>query len=313
MDQTPQEPRGGRKYASLARALTSVVRRPGERPATLLGRVLPALLVVALAGGLAVGVGALTGHTGSAAPAHRSEAEASPSAEARASDRTDADRSDTDSGPTRTGGAEPRGAEPAAEPAAIGPVRGGSAPVAGSSGGSAEDSSKPTGTPTSDTRAAQEDTPPDAGDSGSGTSEGADEPASRTAPQPKVLARSAVVNHGAGKCIDVTDEGRTGVQIELWDCEPVTPWRTWTFYSDGTVRSEGNCMTAVGTGDGAPIQVRACTGGAGQRFTLNASHDLVNISADRCVDVTDGRVGDNGAKLQLWSCSGADNQKWSLR
>lgn len=71
-------------------------------------------------------------------------------------------------------------------------------------------------------------------------------------------------------------------------------------------------MTAVGSGDGAPIQVRSCVGGAAQRFTLNAAHDLVNVAADKCVDVTDGRVHENGAPLQLWSCSGDSNQKWSL-
>jgi len=131
-------------------------------------------------------------------------------------------------------------------------------------------------------------------------------------PAPKVLATAAIVNHGGGRCIDVTGKGRTGVQLGIWDCEPVEPWRTWTFYSDGTVRSQGHCMTAVGSGNGAQIQARNCTGGAAQRFTLNTSHDLVNIAADRCVDVKDGRVGENAAPLQLWTCQGADNQKWSL-
>ncbi|WP_316770580.1 RICIN domain-containing protein [Streptomyces sasae] len=38
---------------------------------------------------------------------------------------------------------------------------------------------------------------------------------------------------------------------------------------------------------------------------------MVNVQADKCVDVTDVAT-DNGAQLQLWGCSGAGNQKWSI-
>jgi hypothetical protein len=61
---------------------------------------------------------------------------------------------------------------------------------------------------------------------------------------------------------------------------------------------------------GAAIVLATCTGGAAQRFTLNRSHDLVNVPADRCVDVVDEARSD-GARLQLWDCAGTDNQKWS--
>lgn len=50
----------------------------------------------------------------------------------------------------------------------------------------------------------------------------------------------------------------------------------------------------------------------GQRFRLNSAGDLVNIRADKCVDVKDQQT-DNGARLQLWTCTGAQNQKWGLR
>jgi hypothetical protein len=44
--------------------------------------------------------------------------------------------------------------------------------------------------------------------------------------------------------------------------------------------------------------------------TLSAAGDLVNVSANRCVDVVDNNTA-NGAQLQLWDCAGTANQKWT--
>jgi L-serine deaminase len=118
-----------------------------------------------------------------------------------------------------------------------------------------------------------------------------------------------IVGYASGKCIDVT-KGQSGVPIEIWNCDPVTDLKRWVFYSDGTVRSQGQCMTvAGGSGNGAPIEVTSCNGGSAQRFNLNNAHDLVNVAADKCVDVKDKQTG-NGTPLQLWSCGGTSNQKW---
>lgn len=62
--------------------------------------------------------------------------------------------------------------------------------------------------------------------------------------------------------------------------------------------------------DGAAVQLVSCNGTGAQQFRLNAAHDLVNVQADKCVDVKDVATG-NGARLQLWSCNGGGNQKWS--
>jgi hypothetical protein len=74
----------------------------------------------------------------------------------------------------------------------------------------------------------------------------------------------------------------------------------------------GQCMTLSGGShsDGTPIVISSCNGGAAQRFTLNNAHDLVNVAADKCVDVKDQQT-DDGTRLQLWQCAGTDNQKWS--
>ncbi|MFF7985859.1 ricin-type beta-trefoil lectin domain protein [Streptomyces sp. NPDC007901] len=118
---------------------------------------------------------------------------------------------------------------------------------------------------------------------------------------------------GSGRCIDVTD-GSTADQtpLQIWDCGGVD-WQKWTFFADGTVRSLGTCMTVAGGSrdDGAAIRLAGCDGSGAQRFRLTAANDLVNVQADKCVDVTDVR-SDNGARLQLWGCSGGGNQKWSI-
>jgi hypothetical protein len=57
--------------------------------------------------------------------------------------------------------------------------------------------------------------------------------------------------------------------------------------------------------------VAHCNGSPAQQFVLNAAHDLVNVQADKCVDAKDKGTS-NGVRLQLWSCAGTSNQKWSL-
>jgi hypothetical protein len=122
-----------------------------------------------------------------------------------------------------------------------------------------------------------------------------------------------VIGAGSHRCIDVKDRAQVdGTPLQLWDCTGAE-WQKWDFRSDGTARSMGLCMQVSGgsTANGAPIEVAHCNGGPAQRFTLNAAHDLVNVKADKCVDAKDVSTS-NGVRLQLWSCKGTSNQKWSL-
>ncbi|MFI6340332.1 ricin-type beta-trefoil lectin domain protein [Streptomyces sp. NPDC050535] len=125
------------------------------------------------------------------------------------------------------------------------------------------------------------------------------------------LAVTSLVGSESGRCIDVTDgTASAGTPLQIWDCTGAD-WQQWTLRSDSTVRALGLCMSVAGASvdDGAAIQLAKCTGGAAQRFSLNSAGDLVNAKADKCVDVRDRATG-NGARLQLWSCEGAENQKW---
>jgi beta-glucanase (GH16 family) len=114
------------------------------------------------------------------------------------------------------------------------------------------------------------------------------------------------------RCIDIPGGNASdGVRLQTWDCLNNDPQR-WTFNGDGTLRAMGMCMDPAGgaLGNGTPIQIVRCNGNPVQRFTLSGAGDLVNVSANRCVDVKDWNGG-NGAALQLWDCGGTSNQKWT--
>jgi hypothetical protein len=121
-----------------------------------------------------------------------------------------------------------------------------------------------------------------------------------------------VQNYGSNRCIDVKDGqsgiGKDGTPLQLWDCAQSSNQK-WSFNSDGSVRSLGLCMDLAwaSTAENTQIQLVSCNGGWAQKFTLNAAHDLVNPTADKCVTA---ESSGNGARLVLRSCAGTSNQKW---
>ncbi|MEV1154666.1 family 16 glycosylhydrolase [Micromonospora chokoriensis] len=116
----------------------------------------------------------------------------------------------------------------------------------------------------------------------------------------------------SGRCIDIPSANPVeGAKLQIWDCN-TTAAQAWTFASDGTVRAMGKCMDPAwaGTANGTEVNLVSCNGNTAQRFTLNGSGDLVNLNANKCVDVREANPN-NGGKLHLWDCLGAANQKWS--
>ncbi|MGC4759450.1 family 16 glycosylhydrolase [Micromonospora trifolii] len=116
----------------------------------------------------------------------------------------------------------------------------------------------------------------------------------------------------SGRCIDIPGANPVeGAKLQIWDCN-TTAAQSWTFASDGTVRAMGKCMDPAwaGTANGTEVNLVSCNGNTAQRFTLNASGYLVNLNANKCVDVREANPN-NGGKLHLWDCLGAANQKWS--
>ncbi|XVU27988.1 family 16 glycosylhydrolase [Actinoplanes sp. CA-054009] len=115
-----------------------------------------------------------------------------------------------------------------------------------------------------------------------------------------------------GRCIDIPSANPVdGARLQMWDCNGSAA-QQWAANGDGTMRAMGKCMDPAGgaLANGTPIQLVTCNGNPVQRFTLSAAGDLVNVSANRCVDIKDVNTA-NGAQLQLWDCAGTANQKWA--
>ncbi|BBH64637.1 hydrolase [Actinoplanes sp. OR16] len=129
---------------------------------------------------------------------------------------------------------------------------------------------------------------------------------------PPPATGSALKSNFNGRCIDIPNgNSADGTRLQMWDCNGTSAQR-WTFNTDGTLRALGKCMDPAGgaLANGTPIQLVTCNGNPVQRFTLSAAGDLVNVSANRCVDIAEWN-NTNGARLQLWDCGGTANQKWT--
>ncbi|MFE4453268.1 ricin-type beta-trefoil lectin domain protein [Streptomyces sp. NPDC056796] len=121
-----------------------------------------------------------------------------------------------------------------------------------------------------------------------------------------------VVSHASDRCIDIAGGAAVrGAGLMISDCSGSASQR-WTFASDGTMRGLGMCVQLAGrsTTDGTDFVMARCDGGPAQRIVLNVRHDLVSALADKCADVRDNGTA-NGTGLQLWTCAGSPNQKWS--
>ncbi|MFD9480723.1 ricin-type beta-trefoil lectin domain protein [Streptomyces nojiriensis] len=118
----------------------------------------------------------------------------------------------------------------------------------------------------------------------------------------------------AGKCLDVAGaQTANGTPVQLYTCNG-TPAQRWTLPGDGTVRALGKCLDVDGgsTDPNAKVQLWDCNGTGAQRFDHNAAtRDLVNVQADKCVDVRDHNPAD-GTPVLIWWCTGNANQKWTL-
>ncbi|RPK33296.1 Serine protease 1 precursor [Streptomyces sp. ADI93-02] len=123
-----------------------------------------------------------------------------------------------------------------------------------------------------------------------------------------------VVSKLNNKCLDVTDyKYVAGNPVQMWTCRQQTNQK-WQFYSDSSLRAGGLCLTSAwGSGsNGSPVRLENCDGRAQQKWVLNSREDIVNPSADKCLDVVDVNR-DSGARLQLWTCNGEAQQKWYAR
>ncbi|MBB4794816.1 RICIN domain-containing protein [Streptomyces nodosus] len=110
-----------------------------------------------------------------------------------------------------------------------------------------------------------------------------------------------------GKCVQLV-----GSALQLYPCNGSAD-QQWKFASDGTLRKNGRCLTTAGrsTLDGARVVMNTCDATDVMQWRHSAGHDIVNVAADKCLDVA-GAGTANGTPLQIAWCSGNAAQKWNV-
>ncbi|MGA5002376.1 ricin-type beta-trefoil lectin domain protein [Streptomyces arboris] len=218
------------------------------------------------------------------------------------------------------GGGEPDKARKSAESVPQVPLP---APVSGSGtgadapktdDGAPKDPPKKAGSPEPQPKKASGGTAPSA----EKKSGGAKKESAKAAPAAPAVTFSGPVSfrsHLSGRCLDVPGHNfNDGQRLFMWDCNGAEAQK-WRFGSDGTIRAKDKCLDVANANfnDGTPIQLAWCNGSAAQKFTLNAAHDLVNTVVGKCVDIPNHSRGRGPETyLILWTCTGLDNQKWSV-
>ncbi|MEX3105720.1 MULTISPECIES: ricin-type beta-trefoil lectin domain protein [unclassified Streptomyces] len=117
----------------------------------------------------------------------------------------------------------------------------------------------------------------------------------------------------SGRCVDVPNQSQTpGTQVVLWDCNGGANQR-WASTSTGELRVYDTfCLDAPGGTAGSPAVIAACTGSGSQKWAFHADGTITGTPSGLCLDAA-GQATGNGTKIQVWNCTGGDNQRWGIR
>ena len=99
--------------------------------------------------------------------------------------------------------------------------------------------------------------------------------------------------------------------IQVYTCNG-TGAQQWTVEPNNTLEVLGMCLdvAAAGTANGTPVDLYTCNGTAAQVWEPQPDGALVNPNSGKCLD--DTGYGGSGTQVQIWSCSGNNNQRWTL-
>jgi hypothetical protein len=115
-----------------------------------------------------------------------------------------------------------------------------------------------------------------------------------------------------GLCLD--DRGASTANynpVQVYTCNG-TDAQQWTMGSGNTIQVFGMCLDvyAAGTTDGTSVDLYDCNGTGAQVWESQSDGALLNPNSGMCLD--DTGYGGSGTQLQIWSCTGNDNQEWTL-
>jgi hypothetical protein len=99
--------------------------------------------------------------------------------------------------------------------------------------------------------------------------------------------------------------------IQVYTCNG-TGAQQWTVEPNNTLEVLGMCLDvdAAGTANGTPVDLYTCNGTAAQVWEPQPDGALLNPNSGKCLD--DTGYGGSGTQVQIWSCSGNNNQSWTL-
>ncbi|MYT73801.1 MULTISPECIES: RICIN domain-containing protein [unclassified Streptomyces] len=170
-----------------------------------------------------------------------------------------------------------------------------------------EHAEKPTPTVTVHEGAPATVTKPTTGSGGAEkkSSDSSPDTAKKAAEPQKLTGPRGPVKGLAGKCVQRASQG-----LQLRSCDGGAD-QVWFFASDGTLRNQGTCLSTVAnsTKDGARLTMVGCDKSQVRQWRISPNADVVNVAADKCLDVANAATAD-GTPLQIAWCSGNSAQKW---
>jgi hypothetical protein len=118
-----------------------------------------------------------------------------------------------------------------------------------------------------------------------------------------------------------------GGRVQVWSCNG-SPQQRWTVDTGrkSILISAGLCLDAHAPdmgNNGGRVQVWSCNNQPQQRWQFvpagspppgpgpTAGTDIIRTAANMCLDTHAPDMANNGAKVQVWSCNGQPQQRWS--
>lgn len=114
-----------------------------------------------------------------------------------------------------------------------------------------------------------------------------------------------------GLCLDVRSANTADeTPVQVYNCNG-TDAQKWTATTSDTLQALGKCLDVKNAGktDRTPVQLFKCNGTAAQVWQHQSNGTYLNPNSGKCLDDTD--YGGSGTQLQIWTCTGKANQRWS--
>jgi hypothetical protein len=131
-------------------------------------------------------------------------------------------------------------------------------------------------------------------------------------PAPAPASRGPITGRN-GLCVDVRHSGTADfTPVQAFTCNR-TSAQQWTMASNRTIRTLGKCLGVHlgGTANGTTVDLYHCNNTGGQVWQPLSDASLFNPQSGKCLDDTNWS-STPGTQLQVWSCTDAANQHWTL-